>query len=832
MEGGMSRAADMFRNYFVTALRGLSRNRLDSFIKVFGLAIGLAAAILIALFVRDELGFDRSWQDANRLHRLNTTWLFPGRTPQHSAITSGPASQALLDYFPVEIESSARINNKEPTLTIGDRVYVEKLSWVDPELLNIFNFEILSGDAQKTLADNNGIVLTQSLANKYFGESDPVGEVLTVNLYGVTRDYRVGAVMRDLPFNTHLDVQAMVKIIEQDFAEPAWWMFSNWKAINNHTYFKMNPGVSIEQINARLPSFATEMIPPNDDVETRLGTVAVPDIHLHPSDRSEMKNPGDNRLVVALTVIAVMLVVIGAINFINLSTAQAGRRAREVALRMTLGARRPQLFVQHLGESMLITAIAFLLAVMLVEISLPIYQAVLDRRLVFGMDDPQTLLTVFLMVMVIGAISGLYPAAVISAFRPVRNLNSSNALKLTGSVSIRSMLVLFQTAVTISLLAATVVVFAQLSYIKSIDRGFDESQLIVLNGIGRDGAYQNREALKAEIKKLAQVENAAFTSDPPSRPNGNNTQVKDLSSGAQEFIPVGVQDIDADLLPTYRMKILSGRNFSSDRPLDSIPSTRDAAPGSLLNGNIIINQAVLSLFGIETSEQALGRTLRLDPDMQANPSVNVDLTVIGVIGNNNLHSLKKEPRPEIYQVTPNNLHMVIRYQGAERPLLEAIEDTWQQLAPEAPFQYFLVEQALASNLDNENKQLNLFTAFSVLAVLIGCMGLYGLAALVAQQRTREIGLRKVMGASVHRIVGLLLWQFSKPVLASNLLAWPVSFYLMRGWLNHFPDRIDSSWLIAICLVTGLVAVLISWLTVSGHALRVALANPIHALRYQ
>jgi len=278
--------------------------------------------------------------------------------------------------------------------------------------------------------------------------------------------------------------------------------------------------------------------------------------------------------------------------------------------------------------------------------------------------------------------------------------------------------------------------------------------------------------------------------------------------------------------------MLSGRNFSSDRPLDQMPSTRDATQGSTLNGNIIINLAALNLFGFDTAEQALGRTLRLDPEMQANPSVNVNLTVIGVVGNNNLHSLKKEPRPEIYQVTPNNLHMVIRYQGEERPLLAALEDIWQRLAPEAPFQYFLVEQALASDLNNENKQLNLFAAFSVLAVLIGCMGLYGLAALVAQQRTREIGLRKVMGASVFRIVSLLLWQFSKPVLASNLIAWPVSFYLMQEWLNHFPDRIDSSWLIAICLVTGLVAVLISWVTVSGHALRVAYANPIQALKYQ
>ena len=339
----------MFRNYFVIAIRSLARNRLDSFIKVFGLAIGLAAAILITLFVRDEMGFDQFWQDADRLYRLNTTWVFPGRTPQHSAITSGPASQALLDYFPAEIASSSRVNNKEPTLTIEDRVFVEPVSWVDPSILDIFDFEILSGDTRSTLADNNGIVLTRLLANKYFGEQDPVGEILTVSLYGVTRDYRVGAVIGNLPSNTHLDIQAMVKIVEQDFAEPAWWMFKNWKAINNHTYFKLNPGISIEQLETRLPAFTNEKIPLNEDVETRLSTTPVQRIHLHPSDRSEMKDPGDGRLVVALMVIAGLLVIIGAINFINLSTAQAGKRAKEVALRMTMGAKRSQLFVQHLG---------------------------------------------------------------------------------------------------------------------------------------------------------------------------------------------------------------------------------------------------------------------------------------------------------------------------------------------------------------------------------------------------------------------------------------------------------------------------------------------------
>lgn len=828
----MNRTLDFLQNYSVTALRNLSRNRLDSFIKIFGLAIGLAAAILILLFVRDELSFDKSWQDADQLYRLNTTWVFPGRTPQHSAITSGPASQALLDYFPNEIASSSRVNNKQPTLALDGKVYVEPMSWVDPSILDIFDFEVVAGDARTTLADNSGLILNRSLATKYFGEKDPIGEVLTVTLYGVTRDYRVGAVIRDLPSSTHLDIQAMVKIVEQDFAEPAWWMFTNWKAINNYTYFKLNPGVSIEQLSSRLPAFASEKIPPNDDVETRLSITPVKDIHLHPSDRSEMKNPGDRRLVVALMVIAVLLVLIGAINFINVSTAQAGQRAKEVALRMTLGARREQLFVQHLGESLFITLIATVIAIALVEIFLPVYSGMLNRQLTFDVLKPQSLAAISGLILLIGTMAGLYPATVISAFRPAKNLNAAKPLKLTGSVSIRSLLVLFQTAVTVSLLVATLAVFAQLSFIKSMDRGFDASQLLVLNGIDRDGAYENRMALKAEITKLAQVESAAFTSDPPSRPNGNNTQVKDLGSGATEFVPVGVQDIDADLFPTYRMEFLAGRNFAEDRPLDRMPSTRDAEDGSTLSGNIVINQAAVKLFGFDTASQALGRNLRLDPQMQANPSVNLDLTVIGVVDNSNLHSLKKQPRPEIYQVTGNNLHMVIRYRDEEESLLGELEETWQRLAPEAPFQYYLVKEAFANDLDNEHKQLNLFAAFSVLAILIGCMGLYGLASLVAQQRTREIGLRKVMGASVMNIINLLLWQFSKPVLASNLIAWPVSFYLMQSWLNHFPDRIDSSILIAICLVTGLVAVLVSWLTVSSHAFRVALASPINALRHQ
>lgn len=822
----------MFRNYFLTALRGLSRNRLDASIKIFGLAIGLAAAVLIMLFVRDELGFDSFWKDADRLYRLDTTWVFPGRAPQRSAITSGPASRALLDYFPNEIASSARVNNKQATLTLGDRVQVESISWVDSSILDIFDFHSLSGDVQATLSDNNGIVLTRTLATRYFGQKDPVGQILTVSLYGVTRDYRVGAVIEDLPVNTHLDIQAMVKIVERDFSEPAWWMFKNWKAINNYTYFKLKPGVSIEQVNSRLAAFAEERIPPNADVETQLGTTPVQRIHLYPRERSEMKRPGDGKLVLTLIAIAGLLVIIGAINFINLSTAQAGKRAKEVALRMTLGARRSQVFVQYVCESLLITAFAAMVAIVLVELVLPVYNQVLDRQLSFDLLDPRLMVFASLLVLVLGIATGLYPAAVISAVRPAKNLNSVKSLGITGSISVRSYLVLFQTSVTISLLIATAVIFAQLSFIRFADRGFDAKQLLVVNGIDRNGAYENRMALKAEIRNLPQVESAAFTSDPPSRPNGNNTQVKILDSADSEFVPIGVQDIDADLIPTLRMKLVAGRNFSDSRTLDRVPSTRNAPAGSTLRGNVIVNQSAVKLLGYRTADKALGRSLLLDPAMQANPSVSVEFTIVGVIGDSNLHSSKQEPRPEIYQVSPNNMHLVVRYRGEEKSLLPEIEDIWKRLAPEAPFQYFLVERALANDLKNENRQLNMFAAFSVLAVLIGCMGLYGLSALVAAQRTREIGLRKVMGASVPEIINLLLWQFSKPVLAANIIAWPVSYTLMQGWLDGFHNRIDSTCLIAICLATGVVTVLISWITISGHSLRVAYANPVHALRYQ
>lgn len=280
------------------------------------------------------------------------------------------------------------------------------------------------------------------------------------------------------------------------------------------------------------------------------------------------------------------------------------------------------------------------------------------------------------------------------------------------------------------------------------------------------------------------------------------------------------------------MKLLTGRNFVRERPQDEIPSTRNSTEGSTLNGNIIINEAAVSLFGFESPAQSLGQTLRLDPEMQANPLAIVDLTIIGVVADSNLHSVKTEARPEIFQVTPNNLHLVIRFTGEEKPLLEALERTWRQLAPTAPFQYFLVEQALAADLSNEKNQLNLFAAFTVLAVLIGSIGLYGLAALVARQRTREIGLRKVLGANIFQIIRLLLVQFSKPVLASNLIAWPVSIYLMQDWLSNFPEHIDSTWLIAICLATGIGAVLIAWITVSSHAIRVAVAKPIRALRHE
>jgi putative ABC transport system permease protein len=836
MESNHTEKFKVFKNYMITAYRNLLRFKLDSFLNISGLVIGLSAALLITLFVKNERGYDGFWQDSERLYRVQTRWVLQGRDDISIVDTSGPLKAALESYFPTELEAVARFHVQRPIINTGLESFADLVSFADPEILDIFNFEILAGDARLALASNSSIVINETLAKKYFGDEDPIGKTLTLDVDYLKRDYQVLAVMQDLPDNTHLDIQAMIKIDENDFIDnDGAWMFSNWNAANNHTYFKLRPGIDIADINSRIDDFADASIPDDDgkaSVYTKLTTLSVPDIHLRSKAAGNRKTGGDIEIVIAFSVIALLIVIVATINFVNLSTARAGQRAREIALRKVMGANRSQLITQHLGESLLVVAFSIVMTVMVVELALPFFSRMLAMNLTLDIADPKTLATMVLATIAIGGLSGIYPALILSSYPPSSTLRANQSTETGGTVKARNVLIVFQTAVTVSLIVATIVVYAQLTYFRLLDRGFEPDQLLVVEEVSRNDVVDKQEAFKKEVQNLPGVSSVSLSYEAPTNFSENNTRLRIPGESEDESYPLGSTNVDYDYLDALKIPLLAGRFYQRDMARDLFPSTDDLSDGDVLQGNIVINARAVQTMNMGTPEQAIGRVVENLFSMDDGGQGKILLTIIGVIGDANLHSVKKPVRPEVYELESYYHNLLVRYDGEPAQVLGQVKTVWQDMMGATPFEYFYVDQALATELRSEVNQANIFLGFAILTMVVGCLGLYGLAAFVTECRRREMGIRKILGASIRDILTLLLGQFSRLVLVANLVAWPVIYMLMSNWLEQYPFRIGAGWIVGFCVIAGVLASFVVAATVGSQAWGVARANPIQAIRHE
>jgi putative ABC transport system permease protein len=836
MESNHTEKLKVFKNYLITAYRNLLRFKLDSFLNISGLVIGLSAALLITLFVNNERGYDRFWQDSERLYRVQTRWVLQGRDDINIVDTSGPLKAALESYFPNELEAVARFHVQKPIINTGSESFADLVSFADPEILDIFNFEILAGDARLALASNSSIVINETLAEKYFGNEDPIGKTLTLDVDYLKRDYQVLAVMQDLPDNTHLDIQAMIKIDENDFIDnDGAWMFSNWNAANNHTYFKLRPGIDIADINSRIDDFADASIPDDDgkaSVYTKLTTLSVPDIHLRSKAAGSRKTDGDIEIVIAFSVIALLIVIVATINFVNLSTARAGQRAREIALRKVMGANRSQLITQHLGESLLVVAFSIVMTVMAVELALPFFSRMLAMNLVLDIADPKTLAGMVLATIAIGGLSGIYPALILSSYPPSSTLRANQSIETGGTVKARNVLIVFQTAVTVSLIVATIVVYAQLTYFRLLDRGFEPRQLLVIEQVSRNEVADKQKAFKKEVQNLPGVSSVSLSYEAPTNFSENNTRLRIPGGSEDESYPLGSTNVDYDYLDALKIPLLAGRFYQRDMARDLLPSTDDLSDGDVLQGNIVINARAVQTMNMGTPEQAIGRVVENLFPMDDGGQGKILLTIIGVIGDANLHSVKKPVRPEVYELESYYHNLLVRYDGEPAQVLDQVRAVWQDMMGATPFEYFYVDQALATEFRSEVNQANIFLGFAILTMVVGCLGLYGLAAFVTECRRREMGIRKILGASIRDILTLLLGQFSRLVLAANLIAWPVIYMLMSNWLEQYPFRIGAGWIVGFCIIAGVLASFVVAATVGSQAWGVARANPIQAIRHE
>ena len=822
----------MFRNYIAVALRNLINHKLYSAINIIGLAVGISACLLIALFVRDELSYDGFWADSDRIYRLHTSFQAPGRAPSVSVQAPGPVAAQLKEYFGGEIKYSTRFTEMDAVIEIDGAAYNQGIHWTDPDTAKIFPLELVAGDLAGALADKASLAVSEEFARRHFGDAAALDRTLTATTRGIAREFRIAAIFKNLPQNSVLAFDVLARIDERDFPG----RFDGWTSVAGQLFFKLGAGASIADVSAQFDDFtnrhadlgdaAIEGAQPADVLQ--FSPMLLKDLHLNAAGWGEMKAPGDKTTVAIVAAIASLILLIAGINFANLSVARSIMRAREVALRKVAGARRSQLMVQFLGESVLIALIALLLGLVLVDIVLPLYSDFLGRDLV-AQYDLMAAFSATVAALAVGLLGGVYPAIVLSGYLPSKILKANRSVEATGAASLRHILVIMQFTISAVLIIATIVVYGQLSLVGRADRGFEPKGLLVLQGTRASAMRDQQAVLRNQILALPGVESAAFSWRVPGR-GGGSTNVE-LSGGGS----VGVDMLGRgfDFLEAYGIELVAGRDFSPAYVADGIPVVTGSQRAGALVGTVVVNETAARRFGFKEPEKAVGATISMRVKNAVAAPLKASLTIVGVAKDAHFYSLKGEIQPQVHDlVTGGAPYLSVRVTGDKAVVSAQIKEIWQRLAPAIPFSLVPAEQLLASDFAAEKSFGVLMTVFALLAVFVACLGLYGLASFSTERRIKEIGIRKILGAGIAEIVRLLVWQFSKPVIIANMISWPLAIWLMLGWLEAFAYRLDGWILVPACLVSGLLALVVAWVTVGGNAAKVARANPIKALRYE
>ncbi|HYX46156.1 MAG TPA: ABC transporter permease [Sphingomicrobium sp.] len=830
----------MWRNYWTVAVRSLAKNRTYSIINIAGLAIGMAACIMILLYVRYEQSYDDWLPDAKDTYQLQAWYPHPRMgDPLLSQMSAYVSKGAMAKDFP-QIERTGYILSSSPViLKDGQASTSEDYVYTDDDFLKVVELPLLYGT---TLPAAGTAVLSQSEAIKRFGTDHAVGRTLTAVSKGVARDYRITGVFKDIPKNSHLKLNGILRTDFNAFWADSPTFMTQWGWQSGWVYLKLRPGTDVKALQAQEPAWEKRNIPDENNGGIRYNQgddqdwhfVNARDVHLGKAQNGAMTPGNDRRTIATFAVIAMLILGMAVVNFTNLATARAGQRAREVALRKVLGATRKQLIVQFIAESILISAVGMLLALALVELLVRPFAAFLNADLVlnyFGRGG--ILLPAIALTLLVGMLSGLYPAFFLSRFEPAHVLKANrSAAETPGSGRLRTGLVVLQFAVSIGLIICTAVVYSQTVYARSVDPGFNRDHILQVENIGRKELLPRGDMIVEQLKRLPGV--VAVGRTDLGMDTGNHSSTGVVLPGASKAIDMGTYEVDSGFLAAMGLKLEAGRWFDPNRPADdqTLPIDPDPAAERALAArgvNVVINDLAVKQLGFKSPQDAIGKTFSNEVfSKEAGP---VKLTVIGVVGDSRFGSVRDAIEPLMFRESragPN--WMVVRYRGNPEEVRSEIERKWKELAPTVPFESRFSEDIVRGLYKAEDSRAKIFAAFSLLAVIIGCLGLFGLAAFTAQRRTKEIGIRKVLGARTRDIVRLLVWQFSRPVIIANLIAWPVAWWMMRDWLNGFDERIALTpvpFVVAAAIALG-----IAIATVVGHAVKVARANPIHALRYE
>ena len=798
----------MFKNYFKIAWRNLWRNKVFSAINILGLSIGLACCILIFLFIQNELSYDTYHQHAKNIYRVTSEAEGPnGRT--NLAVTPAPWAPLMKkDYG--EIKTYARLLKAEKT-DVGQpgqrHFYETDLLYADSTFFDIFSVQLEKGNAKKALEQPNSIVLTSETASKYFGDEDPIGKTLEVSSFVGRVDVQVTAVAKKLPVNSHFRFNSLVSL--QTLGNLSnFWAFHMFQ-----TYLLLNDNSSASELEKKFPAFVNKYIinNPQADGKQDIHLQPLTDIHLHSNMVGELGLNGDMVYIYVFAGVAIFILLLACFNFTNLSTARSLTRAKEVGLRKVVGADRKQLLSQFLGETTLFALLSLVLAIAIAFLVLPIFNRLAERELQVDFSKNQALTTVLiLLVIAVGLLAGLYPAAILSAFRPVEVLKGK-FIKVSKGVSLRKLLVTVQFVVSIVLIASTILVGRQLNFLQNKKLGFDKENVLVVT-LPKDMDSTRLASFKASLLGEPSILAVASSSVVP----GVNIPVNQVNDGRTDLSKahsMQMLSIDQDFVTMMKMKLLAGRNFAMDHPTDKVEG-------------FIINEEAVRKMGWKDAASAVGKTIQwVRPDVVLKKG-----KVLGVVANFNINPLKSAVQSLVMHYSPLRFqYLYVRFnQSNAEKLTSVVAKRFNEFYPKQSFEYSFLDDNLSAMYNSEKRLGTIFSYFSFLAILIACLGVLGLSLYSIHQRIKEIGIRKVLGASVFSITRGLLKDFVKPIFIAAIVATPIAWYVMNKWLEDFAYRINISWWVFV--VAGLLALSIAMITISFQAVQAAMANPVKSLR--
>ncbi|MEB8328370.1 ABC transporter permease [Flavobacteriaceae bacterium KMM 6897] len=809
----------MFKNYIKIAWRSLKRQPFFTFLNTFGLAIGMAGGLLISLYIYDELSYDKMFADVDRIHRINVDIKFGGDARKF-AVSPAPMADALKsDFSEVELVTRFRTRGSALVKKLDAQANVkeEQTTYVDPTFFEMFGVKLLAGDPKTALKDPNMLVLTKTAAEKHFGIDNAVGQILLLNN---DESYTVTGVIEDLPQNSFLRDYTVFESME-GYSDAD---VVNWGSNNYNTFIKLIPSTNVEDIQKPLQGFLGKYVIPGvqkfmpgvtEEQFKATGnylvysTIPLTDIHLNSNLVAEMSTNNDIQTIYILSFIAIFLIVLASVNFMNLSTAQSLKRAKEVGVRKTLGSNKKDLVRQFLVESGLISLLSLVLALLMAMIALPFFNTLAAKDISIPFLNPFFWLILLGSVLLLGLFAGSYPAFFMSRFMPVKVLKGGGQSSVGGG-GIRNALVVFQFAISVFLIISTLVVYQQLKYIQGKDLGFSKDQVLIVNDVYTAGSKVT--SFKEQVKQLGFVKNATLSSYFPTTSNRSDTTFSPEEGLSDQENAVSMQTwgVDYDYTSTMDFEFVAGRDFDRNFGNDSTA--------------IIVNETAVRVMR-STPKEAIG--LRYSPDFNSeNPSY---FTIIGVVKDFHFDSLREEIDALSLHLSNRSYAMAIKIEaGYFENAISSIEGIWNTIVPGEPFNYYFMEDSFNDTYQSERRLGNIFIIFTILSLLIACLGLFGLAAFNAEKRVKEIGVRKVLGASVSQISMKLTLDFLKLVAIAILISLPLGWYVMNKWLEDFSYRINIPWWVFV--LAAFLAVLISVLTVSYQSIKAAIVNPVKSLR--